>query len=331
MKQLILSIITASFFLPINNIAAKETSDPLRPAHTYSIVARDASTGQLGVAVQSHWFSVGSSVLWARPGVGAVATQSFVEVSYGPLGLDLMAAGKSAPQALASLMASDAHTDVRQVGMVDSDGNVIAHTGENAIAEHCDIVGDGFSVQANMMLNSTVCSAMVAAYEASDGDLAERLMLALEAAEGEGGDVRGKQSAAMLVVSGDASLPAWGGRIIDLRIEDSMEPIVEMRRLLGVARAYAKMDEGDAHMTVGNIEKAVEAYAAAEAMNPDNHEMVFWHAATLAGAGEVDDSLPLFDKAFAAWPLWRDLVPRLVAVGLLPDDEEMIEKILEKR
>ena len=331
MKHLILSIITAGFIFPTNVSTAEDTSNLLRPAHTYSIVARDAQTGQLGVAVQSHWFSVGSSVAWARAGVGAVATQSFVEVSYGPLGLDLMAAGKTAPQALTSLLASDEHTDVRQVGMVDSNGNVVAHTGENAISEHCDIVGEGFSVQANMMLNSTVCSAMVAAYEGSDGDLAERLMLALEAAQGEGGDVRGKQSAAMLVVSGDASVPAWSGRLIDLRVEDSMTPIVEMRRLLGVARAYTKMDEGDAFMTEGNIEKAVEAYSAAEAMNPDNHEMVFWHAATLAGAGEVEESLPLFDKAFAAWPQWRDLVPRLVEVGLLPDDDAMVDKILEQR
>lgn len=331
MKILNRTLVALSLIIIPQSSLAEETANPLRPAHTYSIVARDAATGQLGAAVQSHWFSVGSSVIWARPGVGAVATQSFVEPSYGPLGLDLMEAGKSAPQALTSLMASDAHTDVRQIAMVDHNGEVMNHTGSNAIAEHCEIAGDGFSVQANMMLNSTVCAAMAKAYQASTGDLAERMMLALEAAQGEGGDVRGKQSSAMIVVSGDASLPAWGGRIIDLRVEDSNDPIIELRRLLKVARAYTKMDEGDGYVTAGDFEKAVQSYSAAEAMIPDNHEMVFWHAATLAGAGRVEESLPLFDKAFAMWPLWRELVTRLPVVGLLPDDPDLMAKILEKR
>jgi hypothetical protein len=171
-------------------LAAQELERPLRPVHTYSIVARDAATGQLGVAVQSHWFSVGSIVSWAEPGVGAVATQSFVEASYGPLGLELMRAGKTAPQALKALLAGDEHTDVRQVAMVDADGLVAVHTGENAIIEHCDHTGDAYSVQANLMLESTVCDVMVKAYESTQGDLAERLMAALEAAQAEGGVMR---------------------------------------------------------------------------------------------------------------------------------------------
>jgi uncharacterized Ntn-hydrolase superfamily protein len=300
----------------------------LRPVNTYSIVARDAETGQLGVAVQSHWFSVGSMVLWAEPGIGAVATQSFVDPNYGPLGLQLMRSGKTASQALTALLAADEHANVRQVGMVDANGVIANHTGENAIDEHCEIAGEGYTVQANLMWKPTVCTAMVAAYESADGDLAERMMLALEAAEGEGGDIRGKQSAAMLVVSDDRSQPAWGGRIIDLRVEDLAEPLVELRRLLTMARAYNLMNEGDEHMTVNAIEEAVEAYAAAEALVPDSHEMIFWHAATLAGAGRVDESLPIFAKAFALWPQWRELIPRLPASGLLPDDPELIEKIL---
>jgi len=301
---------------------------PLRPVHTYSIVARDPATGELGAAVQSHWFSVGSIVIWAEPGVGAVATQSFVEPSYGPLGLTLMRTGKTAPQALTSLLASDEHEDVRQVGMVDASGNVANHTGSNAISEHCNLLGDNYSVQANLMWKPTVCSAMAAAFENGDGDLAERLMLALEAAQGEGGDIRGKQSVALLVVSGDIAEPAWSGRIFDLRIEDHEEPLKEMRRLLTMARAYRLMNEGDEHMTNGDVDQAIAAYSSAEALVPDSHEMIFWHAATLAAGGRVDEALPLFSKAFAMWPLWRELVQRLPAAGLLPDDPALMAKIL---
>lgn len=307
---------------------AEERKKPLRPVNTYSIVARDAATGQIGAAVQSHWFSVGSIVIWAEPGIGAVATQSFVEPSYGPLGLQRMRAGENAEQALSALLALDEHTDVRQIGMVDSHGVVANHTGENAITEFCDIAGDQFTVQANMMWKPTVCSAMKTAFENSEGDLAERMMTALEAAQGEGGDIRGKQSVALLVVSGDASEPAWGGRIFDLRIEDHAQPLLEMRRLLTMARAYQLMNKGDEHMTNGEVADAIEAYSGAEALVPDSHEMVFWHAATLAADGRVDESLPLFAKAFEMWPLWRELVQRLPASGLLPDDPELMQKIL---
>ena len=309
-------------------LAAEATDRPLRPVSTYSIVARDSRTGQLGVAVQSHWFSVGSIVIWAEPGVGAVATQSFVEPSYGPLGLQLMRAGKSAEQALTALLAADEHEDVRQVGMVDAEGSVANHTGSNAITEHCRLTGEGYAVQANMMWKPTVCSAMVDTFEGSEGDLAERLMLALEAAQGEGGDVRGKQSAALLVVSGDRTLPAWGGREFELRIEDHATPLKELRRLLKMARAYRLMNEGDEHMTQGEVDKAVAAYSGAEALVPDSHEMIFWHAATLAAAGKVEESLPLFKRAFDLWPRWRELVQRLPASGLLPDDPELLERIL---
>jgi len=301
---------------------------PLRPVNTYSIVARDADSGELGVAVQSHWFSVGSGVLWAEPGIGAVATQSFTDPNYGPLGLQLMRAGKDASEALGALLAVDEHANVRQVGMVDANGVVANHTGNMSISEHCDIAGENFTVQANLMWKPTVCEAMVAAYRAAEGDLAERMMIALEAAQAEGGDMRGKQSAAILVVSGDSSLSPWEGRVVDLRVEDHATPLLEMRRLLTLARAYKLMNEGDELMTNHEIDAAVEAYSAAEAIVPDSHEMIFWHAATLAGAGRVDESLPLFERAFAMWPKWRELVTRLPASGLLPDDPELMAKIL---
>jgi uncharacterized Ntn-hydrolase superfamily protein len=313
-------------FLVSGQVFADER--PLRPVNTYSIVARDAASGELGVAVQSHWFSVGSGVLWAEPGIGAVATQSFTDPNYGPLGLQLMRAGKDAADALAALLAVDEHANVRQVGMVDAAGTVANHTGDMSISEHCDIAGEGFTVQANLMWKPTVCEAMAAAYLAAEGDLAERMMVALEAAQAEGGDMRGKQSAAILVVSGDRSLSPWQGRVVDLRVEDHATPLLEMRRLLTLARAYNLMNEGDELMTRNEIDAAVEAYSAAEAIVPDSHEMIFWHAATLAGAGRVDESLPLFEKAFAMWPKWRELVTRLPASGLLPNDPELMAKIL---
>lgn len=324
MKAPIFSIVLLS--LSIGFTQADER--PARPVSTYSIVARDAVTGQLGVAVQSHWFAVGAGVLWAAPGVGAVATQSFMDPDYGPLGLQLMRAGKPADQALDALLAIDKFANVRQVGMVDAAGTVANHTGEQSIREYCDVSGDGFTAQANLMWKSTVCEAMAEAFRASEGDLAERLLVALEAAEADGGDVRGKQSAALLVVSGDASLSAWSGRLFDLRVDDHPEPLVELRRLVVMNRAYTLMNAGDGYMTEGNMTEAVKAYSAAEALVPDSHEMVFWHTSTLAAAGEVDASLPLFARAFEAWPRWRELLPRLPAAGLLPDDEALMERIL---
>jgi uncharacterized Ntn-hydrolase superfamily protein len=312
----------------VTTLAYADLERPLRPVNTYSIVARDPENGQLGVGVQSHWFSVGSTVLWAEPGVGAVATQSFVDPSYGPLGLQLMRAGKDASQALQALLSIDEHANVRQVGMVDANGVVANHTGDMSIDEHCDHAGENYTVQANLMWKPTVCDAMAEAFESAEGDLADRLMVALNAAQNEGGDMRGRQSAAMLVVNNDSSQPAWGGRIIDLRVEDSSQPLLEMSRLLTMAKAYNLMNAGDEYMTIGDVEKAIEAYGDAEALVPDSHEMIFWHAATLAADGRVDEALPLFSKAFAMWPKWRVLVTRLPASGLMPDDPALMQKIV---
>ena len=202
----------------------------LRPVHTYSIVARDPSTGELGVAVQSHWFSVGPIVAWAEAGVGAVSTQSFVDPSYGKLGLDLMRAGKSAPDALKSLTAGDEGREVRQVAMIDAQGRVDAWTGKKDIQAAGHIIGNNYSVQANMMLSDTVWPAMSAAFENTKGDLTERMLAALEAAQTAGGDIRGKQSAALIVVTGKPTGQAWKDRVFDLRVDDSSEPLIELRR-----------------------------------------------------------------------------------------------------
>jgi uncharacterized Ntn-hydrolase superfamily protein len=303
-----------------------------RPVHTYSIVARDPDSGELGVAVQSHWFSVGPLVPWAEPGVGAVATQSFVDPSYGPLGLELMRAGKTAHRALTALVEADAHPEVRQVAMVDAAGNVAVHTGTGAIEAAGHETGPGYSVQANLMLSETVPAAMASAYETADGDLTERLLAALEAAQAEGGDIRGKQSAAILVVSGTAAANPWEGRIVDLRVEDHPEPVAELRRLVHLSRAYAYMNAGDEALTEGDVEGALEAYSTARSMVPDeatNGEMAFWHGVTLASLGRVDEALPLFRSAFAQDQHWRTLVTRLVDAGQFPADTAVVRRVTQ--
>lgn len=328
MKRLLYAAFALFFTTPA---FARDDMSQVRPVHTFSIVARDAETGQMGVAVQSHWFSVGGVVAWAEPGVGAVATQSFALRSYGPLGLELMRNGFTAEQALTALVAGDEHPEGRQVGMVDAQGNVANYTGPSAIREHCQIKGEGFTVQANMMSRGTVCTAMAAAYQSTQGDLAARMMAALNAAQGEGGDIRGQQSAAILVVSGDRNQHAWSGRIFDLRVEDHERPLQELGRLLGLARAYNLMTEGDDALAAGDVATARQRYSAAMAMAPDNHEMVFWTAVTLASTGDVDEALPLFRRAFRAHPPWRELLQRLPAAGQFPDDPALMQRILSVR
>lgn len=301
---------------------------PRRPVSTYSIVARDPATGDLGVAVQSHWFSVGSIVTWAEAGVGAIATQSFVEISYGPLGLDLMRAGKTADEALEALLSIDPNRDVRQVAMVDSRGNVAVHTGEKCIIAAGHHKGETYSVQANLMRNDTVWGAMSKAYEDSKGDLAERLLAALEAAENEGGDIRGRQSAALLIVPGTSSGSPWRERTYDLRVEDNPEPLAELRRLLNIKRAYVRMDHGDALFANGDVEGALGEYAAAAKLYPESPEVRFWQAITMVGAGQLESSLAIFEAVFAEEERWRELTPRLPASGLLPDDPELMRAIL---
>jgi uncharacterized Ntn-hydrolase superfamily protein len=297
-------------------------------AHTYSIVARDPATGQLGVAVQSHWFSVGAVVPWVEAGVGAVATQSIVEVSYGPLGLALMRAGKSAPESLKSLLATDAQAELRQVAMIDAQGRVAAHTGKLCIIAAGHRTGKNFSVQANLMLKDTVWEAMAKAFENSQGDLADRMIAALEAAQAEGGDIRGKQSAAIVVVNGKPSGKPWADRIFDLRVDDHAEPVTELKRLVKLQRAYNHMNAGDEYFGKGEVAEAVREYGAAEALVPDNIEMVFWHAVTLVNAKKVDEALPLFKRVFAAERLWVTLLPRLSKSDLMPDDPQLIKRIL---
>jgi uncharacterized Ntn-hydrolase superfamily protein len=300
---------------------------PSRPVATYSIVARDPKTGDLGVAVQSHWFSVGSVVSWAEAGVGAVATQSFVDPSYGPLGLDLMRAGKSAPDAMAALLAGDGGREVRQLGMVDAAGRAATHTGAKNIPAAGGQKGDGYAVQANLMEKPTVWPAMAKAYESATGDLAERMLQALEAAEREGGDIRGRQSAALVVVKAKGSGRPWADALFNLRIEDHPEPLKELRRLVAVQRAYNHMSAGDECAAVPDWPCAEREYGAAQKLMPENAEMAFWAAVALATADKMDAATPLFRKAFAADERWRVLVDRLPGVDLLPKNPELVARI----
>ena len=297
-------------------------------AHTFSIVAMDPETGEMGVAVQSHWFSVGTIVTWGEAGVGVIATQSFVNPSFGPRGLKLLKQGKTAQEVVDELIASDEGRDVRQLAVLSVDGTVASYTGKNCIPGAGNIVGKNYSVQANLMLNDKVWPAMSEAFENSTGPLAERMVAALEAAQEVGGDIRGKQSACILVVKGKSTGKVWEDRLIDLRVDDSPEPIKEIKRLLKVHRAYDHMNAGDLAVEHGDMQLAMKEYSTAEEMFPDNEEMKYWHAVTLVNNGGLEEALPIFREVFTKNKNWKILTPRLVPVGLLTVNDEDLQKIL---
>jgi uncharacterized Ntn-hydrolase superfamily protein len=326
MKRLLV-LLTAFAFC--SNLMAQvyTTAEPL--AHTFSIVARDPETGEIGVAVQSHWFSVGTSVSWAEAGVGAVATQSFTNKSFGIRGLNLLRSGLTAQQALDSLLSTDEGRDVRQVAIIDSKGNVATHTGKSCIDHAGHIKGNGFSVQSNMMLTNKVPGVMAKAFENSKGKpLADRMLLALEAAQLAGGDIRGQQSAAIIVVPGKSAGEPWNERLVDLRVDDSPAPVKEIRRLYSVHTAYQHMNNGDLAVEKNDMPKAMEEYNAAMKLFPKNLEMQYWTAITLANNKQVDKALALLKKVFTADPNWKELTRRLPKVNLLTVPDADLKKIL---
>jgi uncharacterized Ntn-hydrolase superfamily protein len=279
--------------------------------------------------VQSHWFSVGTSVSWAEAGVGAVATQSFVNKSFGIRGLNLLRNGLTAQQALDSLLATDEGREVRQVGIVDNKGNVAVHTGKNCIDYAGHIKGYGYSVQANMMLTGKVPQGMATAYERSKGKpLAERMLLALEAAQAAGGDIRGVQSAAMIVVPGKSNNQPWNERTVDLRVEDNPSPIRELRRLYNVQVAYEHMNNGDLAIEKNDMNTAMQEYNAAMKMFPQNLEMQYWTAITLANNKQLSKALPMLKTIFAKDRNWKELTRRLPKVNLLTVSDADMNRIL---
>jgi uncharacterized Ntn-hydrolase superfamily protein len=283
------------------------------------------------VAVQSHFFSVGSVVSWAEAGVGAVATQSIAEPAYGPRGLDLMRDGKSAPAALQQLISEDDAEAVRQVALVDAGGRVAVHTGMRCIKHAGHAVGEQVSAQANMMERDTVPRAMIRAYTDAGGVLAERMLAALDAAEAEGGDIRGRQSAAMVVVTARASGSPTQDRPVNLRVDDHRDPVRELRRLLGLSLAYARADAGDQLAMAGDLEGALVEYEAATRSQPGNLELAFWHGLTLAGNGREEEAAQVLRAPFAANPGWVERLKRLPASGLIPDDAELIARLTGTR
>ncbi|TPN82166.1 DUF1028 domain-containing protein [Aquimarina algicola] len=298
-------------------------------AHTFSIVARDKVTGEMAVGVQSHWFSVGSIVSWGKSGVGVVATQSFVNPAYGPEGLSLIEKGTSAKEALDLLVAKDEGKDFRQVAFLDHKGNTAAFTGEKCVASAHHIIGDNFAVQANMMLNDKVVPAMAEAFEKNkDLPLAQRVVKVLLAAQEAGGDIRGKQSAALIVVDGSPAKNVWEDKKIHLRVDDHPTPLVELERLLKVHEAYQFMNNGDLAIEEGDMSKAFAAYNAAEQLFPENLEMKYWKAIAMANNNKLKEALPIFKTIFQKDKNWRELTKRLPKSGLLNISEAQLNTIL---
>ncbi|MDP3353782.1 MAG: DUF1028 domain-containing protein [Flavobacteriaceae bacterium] len=328
MKNLyFLMICTVLFVGTVKSQQVYNKENPL--AHTYSIVARDTVTGEMGVAVQSHWFSVGSIVAWGKAGVGVVATQSFVNPSFGPRGLSLLENGLTPQMAVEALLKVDEGREVRQLAILDVKGNVATHTGNNCIEFAGHILGNNFSVQANLMEKPSVWPAMAKAFENSKGSLAERMLFAMEAAEREGGDIRGKQSAAILVVKATSNGNSWEDKVVDLRVEDHENPLKEMRRLLNIHSAYDYMNKGDVAVEINDFKLAKELYQKAQELNPDNLEMKFWYAVTLANNGNIKEANPLFNTIFKQNKNWQILLPRLVKSKLLKVSEQQLKLLME--
>jgi len=294
---------------------------------TYSIVARDPESGDLGVAVQSHYLSVGSVVPWLESGVGAVATQSFVQPSYGPLGLALLRAGVAPADALRALTTADADAARRQVAFLHADGRVAAHTGDGCIPAASDLQGDGFSVQANMMRDEGVPEAMTAVFTAATGPLPMRLLAALDAAEAAGGDIRGRQSAALVVVRGTPTGRRWDDVLLDIRVEDHRDPLVELRRIVTLKLAYQRADAAGALLVSGDVDGAFTEFAAARSDAPDDCNLTFAGVLMAAGAGRIDDAVALAAELASVHDGWTELLRRLPAMGLLPDNPDALERL----
>lgn len=320
-----LFIFILSFQMTFSQVYKK--SEPF--THTYSIVARDSVTGDIGVAVQSHWFSVGTTVIYGEAGVGVVATQSLVNPSYGPKGLVLMGQGLSPQQALNALIKNDNGEMYRQVAFLNAEGDVATHTGSLCIEAAGHRQGKNFSVQANMMLKNTVWDAMANAFETTKGTLSERILAALKAAQDEKGDIRGKQSAAILIVKGEATGNSWEDTIMDLRVEDHENPIAELERLMNIHKAYDYMNKGDLAMEEGDSKKAETLYLSAQKLFPDNLEMQYWYAINLLNNRQFDKAHPILKSIFKQDDNWRELTSRLMKSQLLTISAEELETVMK--
>lgn len=298
------------------------------PAHTYSIVAVDEEAGEMGVAVQSHWFSVGTAVPWIESGVGAVATQSFTNPAFGPEGLAYLKEGLSPAQIIEKFKETDDGIELRQVAVINIKGEAASFTGSRCVKDAGNIAGKGYSVQANLMKNDRVWPSMAETFEKRKGPLAERMLLALEEAEVCGGDLRGRQSAVLVVYRLKSSGHPWEDRIMDLRVEDHPAPLEELRRLLSVFRAYEHMEAREKAVEMGDFKIAEEEYKIAQKACPDNLEMHYWYAAALVNSGEVSAALPKLRYLFKEDSNWRLVLERSFEAGLIKCSKEELEEIL---
>lgn len=290
---------------------------------TYSIVARDAVTGDLGVAVQTCMFAVGSTVPWARPGIGAVATQAITEAAYGPRCLDQLALGATATEALAAAQAADPMSALRQVGVVSSDGSVAVTTGELCIDHAGDFVGDGFVVQANMMSTPDVWRAMALAFTDSSGSLAHRLMAALKAGEEAGGDARGRMSAALLVVAGETPSQPGAGTLVDLRVDRSKDPLGDLSNLLVAAGAFAGFSSAVDSLFGGDPVEALAKVDDALVLLPGDENMRFLRSGALAASGALDAGIAELRSLIAERPTWEVVARSFATKGLFPIPEDV--------
>ncbi len=329
MKKLILiPVLLSLVFQSVDLTAQQPYKDKF--AHTFAVVARDKITGEMAVGVQGHWFSVGTIVAWGKSGVGVVATQSFVNPAFGPEGLRLLQEGNNAPQAVNTLINGDEGRDFRQLAILDKNGNVEAFTGKKCLESANHIIGDNFSVQANMMLNDKVVPAMSKAFEEnSELPLAERVLKVLQAAQDAGGDIRGKQSAVLIVVNAKETQNPWEDKKIDIRVDDHENPLDELERLLKVHHAYNHMNAGDLAIELNDMATALKEYNAAEQMFPDNLEMKYWKAVALANNARLIEALPIFKFIFDKDENWKELTRRLPKAGLINITEEELNQILK--
>lgn len=304
-------------------VKIKHALHTFRPVSTYSIVAINKKQNQMGVAVQSHWFAVGSDVIWTESGVGVVATQALVEIAYGPNGLKLMKEGKSAKLALIECLKNDANRDVRQVAFIDANGSVASFTGKKCIPQAGNIMGENYSVQANLMKKDTVWHAMATAFENSSGELADRMLVALNAAQSEGGDIRGMQSAAIKVVRVKPNGPTWKNVLIDLRVDDNPTPLIELKRLLNLHRAYKIFYQGEDKLEKKHVQEAEKLFLKANRLLKNKNELLFWEAVDFFNANQAQKGLEYFFKLPKNESRWWILLQRLRTVGMMPSDNKL--------
>jgi len=295
------------------------------PVSTFSIVGCDPETGELGIAVASKYFAVGAVVPWARAGVGAIATQSYVNFDYGIIGLELLEKGISPQAVIDSLTSADPGADRRQIGIIDFKGNAATYTGPGCLNWAGGRIGKNCAAQGNILVSDSVVSNMVRAFEKTSGELADKLMAALLAGDSAGGDSRGKQSAALYVVARTQGLRY--DRKIDIRVDDSRTPFAEIYRLFGIAKPLSHLDDASHYYQAGEIQQAVKEARKAVELGPEVPETYYDLACYLTLAGEFNEALVCIETAIKLAPGFKNMAANdsdLQALKSFPEFQELI-------